>query len=255
MAANAKIAVTWLEMILVLLLTIGGLGSWRGSRQLAEQRFEPAQPQREDFELRHRVGELHRRHAAIEEEWQETFALTSRQYLEVEQQTAQMEVLERGFAATRAGGSAEPSAEALLEHQKARDRRAVAEQLEERLKTRLHAIEQRLVHSSDAVEAAHRAAASELKDACAGRERKFRLQMALAGTAGIGVFFLAAFAVLAGGPFRKARLRSGPVAAVTAAALLVLILYEALGASALALGSLAALVALRSLFAGGSGDA
>jgi len=254
MANGTKIAVTWLELILALLLIAGGLGSWRSSKPLAEMLFEPAEPRVEDFERRHYVSKLERGLTAAEDEWRETLTLAHRQRLEIEQQTAQIDALERTFAAIQANGPANIPPEPLAAYQKVRDQRVVTEVLAGRLEDRLRAIEERLARAEEVAAAARQAAAAELEKARTEHGRNHRIQTALACATGVMVFFLAAFAALSGRPLQKAQIRRNPVFAVATAVLLILILYEALGAFALALGSMIALVALRVLFLTSPGE-
>lgn len=254
MANGTKIAITWLELILALLLIAGGLGSWRASRPLAEMLFESAEPRVEDFERRHHVSKLQRRLSAAEDEWKETLSLTHRQRLEVEQQTAQMEALERTFAAIQADGPAKIPPEALTGYQKARDQKEVAEMLGRRLEGRLRAIEKGLLRSEGAVAAARRAATAKFEEARAEHDKNRRMRTAIVCATGVMVYFIMAFAVFSARPFQNAQVRRNAVFAVAVAVLISLILYEALGAFALALGSMIVLVALRALFLASPGE-
>jgi hypothetical protein len=249
MTTSPKISVTWAELLLVVLLAIGGMGAWIGAEWLEDKVFAPAEPQEEDFQSRHHVFDSQRRLTMAEEEWKATHSLLVAQSLDIEKLSARMEALEQDYPGIQklppaAGPVSEDTVKAYRE---ARAQKASAVLLVKRLTGRLESSRSALARYTADLSKARRAATEEWKAATARRARGRLLVASLLAAAGVAVLFLVIRIALGGRAGQRLGLRLRLVLGAASFLLLALYLYQALGTLSAVLGSLFLLLATGAL--------
>lgn len=245
-----KTAVTWIEVILVLLLAAMGMGIWAATAKLVERSLAEREPKKEAFEDRHRIKAIQRMQALSEEEWKATVSLRIQQHLEIERQISHIETLERTFSGLR---SLTPPANSIPAgvweaYNEARQRKLEAALLEQRLDARLQDLRARLARTEKALRDARSAVSRDLECARILLTRKRRIWTAALRVAGLAALLLSTFILSSSPTVRRAGARRRPILAGTALVLVILCLYDLLGAAfAGAFGGLLVFIALWTL--------
>lgn len=159
-AGLPKVAVTWIELLSILLLGMLGMGIWQLSERWAKRVFDDSEPVEAEIQKPYLIPQGERALAVIEEEWKAVLKELVQQRLKITQQTDTAADLE------------------------------TAVRLEERLHRRLRGLNNRLVRVSAQLSKARSAVAEELKEAQEAYERRQRLHTLLLASALAGALLI-----------------------------------------------------------------
>src|SRR5436305_11077609 len=106
MTDGSKIGVSWIELVLVILLTTLGMSFWAIAERLVRASLSRSEPEAEDFAERVHGGE--RRLSLAEAEWKAHLALLVEQRLDAMRQAAKLKALESSYPVLR--GTPPPAA-------------------------------------------------------------------------------------------------------------------------------------------------
>ena len=246
MPSDVKASVTWLELLLILVLTTAGMGGWSVADWAVTSSLRRSEPRDEQELERLQVPTAQRRLAATEASWKATVDLLVQQRLEVARQSARMEALARpipGPRGTQQVAGAVPSAPAKA-YGEARDQRLVAMLLETRLSASSEDLEKRLDRDRAIAQRLRHEAELSARTARDTFERRRRLQVL--AWAGLGALALLAIsgAVVSERMAREFGIRRRLVLAASSVVLAALLGYQALHEWALAVLSLVLLLGL-----------
>src|SRR4051794_23647435 len=101
MTDGTKLAVSWIELLLVILLTTLGMSFWVIAERLIRGSFASSEREAEDFAERHGVPAGQRRLSFAEAEWKASVASLVEQRLDTARQAAKLEALERSYPGLR----------------------------------------------------------------------------------------------------------------------------------------------------------
>jgi hypothetical protein len=247
MTNGSKIAVSWIEIVLVILLTTLGMSFWvnaeRRTRALAG-----SEPRAEDFAQKYGVPEGQRRSSLAEAEWKAHVALLVEQRLDVLRQAAKLRSLESSYPGLRATQSVPPASavppEEVKEYRDAQRQLKTATLMVESLTVSLREIEARLDRSATALRLAQHHANRDWREVRAHQKRARQGWTLLLAGGGSCLALLLTFLALSGSTARRLGIQRGLIFGGTAALLSILYGYQIFQGLSLAAASLLLLASL-----------
>lgn len=248
MTNGSKIAVSWIELVLVILLTTLGMSFWDIAERRARAWLAGSEPQGEDFAQQYGVPASQRRSSLAEAEWKAEVALLVEQRLDTLRQAAKLKALESSYPGLRGMPSAPPASavppEEAKEYRDSQRQLRTATTLAERLTVSLREIEARLNQNAMAVRLARSHAARDWREARAHEERARQgWTLLLAGGGSCLALFLT-FLALSGSTARRLGIQRGLILGGTGALLSILYGYQIFQGLSLAAASFLLLVGL-----------
>ncbi len=248
MTTGYKIAVSWIELVLVILLTIIGMSFWVIAEPRVRTWLAGSEPQVEEFAEKHGVPGVQRRLSLAEAEWKADIALLVEQHVDTLRQGAKLLALERSYPGLRGILATPPTnevpAEAVKEYREAQRQLRTATVLAERLEASLREVGNRLDQSATAMRLARRSAARDWRDAKTRGERIRQGWTLLWAAVGSCSVLLLTFLTLSGSTVRRLGIKRRLVVGSAAALLSILYGYQFSHGLSLAVASALLLVGL-----------
>jgi hypothetical protein len=248
MTTGHKIAVSWIELVLMILLTIVGMSFWVIAEPRVRTWMAGSEPQVEEFAEKRGVPGAQRRSSLAEAEWKADIALLVEQRLEILRQGAKLLALERSYPRLHGVLATPPTnavpAEAVKEYRDAQRQLRTATELAERLEASLGEVGNRLDQSATAMRLTRRSAARDWRDAKTRGERLRQGWTFLWAAGGSCLVLLLTFLTLSGSTARRLGIKRWLVVGSTAALLSILYGYQFGHGLSLAVASALLLVGL-----------
>jgi hypothetical protein len=240
MKERSKIGVSWIELVLVMLLTMLGMGFWALADRLVKDVLAHSEPEAKDFAERRGVPGRERVLNLAEAEWKASVALLVEQRLDIDRQAAKLKTLEGSYPVLRGVSAPVASAvpaEVAKEYREVQRQLRTASILSEQLQKCLQEVEDRLSRSAKAVRLVRRSANREWQAA------KVRSDLARRGWTFLGAgsaSFLALLAigwVLSRPTGQRLQIQRGLVLGSSATLLAILYAYQLFRGLSLAIAS------------------